>query len=254
MADYYPLIARAVANLPQNTDAARRALYERARRALSAQLGRQSPTLSAADVNRERQSLDEAIRKVEMEAGDQPRSAPRHAAALLDELPNTAASNDPPVRQENGNRRRRTVLVAGGLLASALIVAIGVFAATRMQTASACAPSYPKADTVVIDTGGITTMSGAIAIAIGGPGMTAAQSMPAGPIVVWVVRNITDKESKELSKAGYDFRSGSAYIWRQSGTAPFDWSALKDVKYLCDFDTSLTDEQIIAAFLHKASK
>ena len=35
MADYYPLIARAVAGLDKNTGDARRALYERARAALN---------------------------------------------------------------------------------------------------------------------------------------------------------------------------------------------------------------------------
>jgi rubrerythrin len=67
MADYYPLIARAVAGLPQNTDAARRALYDRARNALVAQLRGQTPTLRDSEIARERRALDDAIGKVETE-------------------------------------------------------------------------------------------------------------------------------------------------------------------------------------------
>ena len=68
MADYYPLIARAVAGLEKNTGDARRALYERARTALVAQLRSVKPPLSENDVTRERLALEEAIRKVEAEA------------------------------------------------------------------------------------------------------------------------------------------------------------------------------------------
>ncbi len=66
MADYYPLIARAVANLQRNTDATRRVLYESARSALATQLrGR-----SEAEVARECHALDDAIRQVETEEND----------------------------------------------------------------------------------------------------------------------------------------------------------------------------------------
>jgi hypothetical protein len=68
MADYYPLIARAVAGLEKNTGDARRALYERARTALVAQLRSVTPALSENDVTRERLALEESIRKVEAEA------------------------------------------------------------------------------------------------------------------------------------------------------------------------------------------
>jgi len=68
MADYYPLIARAVAGLEKNTGDARRALYERARTALVAQLRGVNPPLSENDVTRERLALEESIRKVEAEA------------------------------------------------------------------------------------------------------------------------------------------------------------------------------------------
>src|SRR5215467_5021883 len=71
MADYYPLIARAVAGLEKNTGDARRALYERARTALVAQLRGVTPSLSESDVTRERLALEEAIRKVEAESARQ---------------------------------------------------------------------------------------------------------------------------------------------------------------------------------------
>jgi hypothetical protein len=80
MTDYYPLIAKAA--IGQSSGEARRALYDRARSALVAQLRGMEPPLPEADITRERLSLDEAIRKVESEAarrsrGDQPaRPAP----------------------------------------------------------------------------------------------------------------------------------------------------------------------------------
>src|SRR5215475_6605201 len=76
MADYYPLIARAVAGLERNTGDARRALYERARSALVAQLRGVTPALSESDVTRERLALEEAIRKVEAESARQTLSEP----------------------------------------------------------------------------------------------------------------------------------------------------------------------------------
>lgn len=66
MTDYYPLIARAVANLPQKTEAARRALYERARSALIAELRGRSESEAA----RECGFLEEAIGKAERKAKD----------------------------------------------------------------------------------------------------------------------------------------------------------------------------------------
>ena len=68
MTDYYPLIVRAVEGLDRSTGEARRALYERARNALVAQLRSNQPPLLDADITKERLALEEAIRKVEAEA------------------------------------------------------------------------------------------------------------------------------------------------------------------------------------------
>ncbi len=71
MADYYPLISRAVAGLEKNNGENRRALYERARAALIAQLRGVNPPLPETDITRERLALEESIRKVEAEAARQ---------------------------------------------------------------------------------------------------------------------------------------------------------------------------------------
>ncbi len=94
MADYYPLIARAVAGLEKNTGEARRALYERARTALVAQLRGINPPLQEAEITRERLALEEAIRKVEAEAArrsridtDAPQPPPAVAARAAPRRP-----------------------------------------------------------------------------------------------------------------------------------------------------------------------
>lgn len=105
MADYYPLIARAVAGLDNNTGEARRAVYDRARSALLAQLRGAEPRLPDADITRERLALEAAIRKVETEAvrGGQPApqmpgqpSAPRPAAPSASSMPPREAAKTPP--------------------------------------------------------------------------------------------------------------------------------------------------------------
>src|SRR5207247_2222876 len=81
MADYYPLIARAIAGLdPSAPGESRRALYERARAALIQQLRSVDPPLSESEITRERLSLEEAVRKVESEAAQRAREAPAGGA------------------------------------------------------------------------------------------------------------------------------------------------------------------------------
>ena len=78
MADYYPLIKRAIAGLdPSAPGESRRALYERARSALIAQLRGLDPPLTESEITRERLSLEEAVRKVEAEAAQLAREASR---------------------------------------------------------------------------------------------------------------------------------------------------------------------------------
>src|SRR5262245_41604363 len=81
MADYYPLISRAVAALEKNNGENRRALYERARAALLAQLRGVTPALEESDITRERLALEESIRKVEAEAARQFVEASRQMSA-----------------------------------------------------------------------------------------------------------------------------------------------------------------------------
>ncbi|KMO43960.1 histidine kinase, partial [Methylobacterium tarhaniae] len=97
MADYYPLLARALEALPDRSPDMRHTVYERARAALIGQLRSLDPPLSEADIEAERVSLDRAIARLEIEHGGQPEpappeppqeaSAPREASEPPPELP-----------------------------------------------------------------------------------------------------------------------------------------------------------------------
>ena len=84
MNDYYPVIARAVAD--RGTGESRRSVYERARRAV-AQLHFNQPALLDADIAKEQLALEEAIREVEAEAARNSQTEIRAAAPPSEGLP-----------------------------------------------------------------------------------------------------------------------------------------------------------------------
>lgn len=87
MAEYYPLLVRAVSGLAESTPDARRSIYERARAALLGQLRAVQPPVPEPDIERESRSLDDAIARIEDEiaarlaSGQSPAEASKPAAA-----------------------------------------------------------------------------------------------------------------------------------------------------------------------------
>ena len=65
MADYYPLLERAVSSLPDPTPENRRAIYDRARKALIAQLQNVKPAVASTYIDRECHALDLAVARLE---------------------------------------------------------------------------------------------------------------------------------------------------------------------------------------------
>jgi hypothetical protein len=103
MADYYPLIAKAVSGLDKSTGETRRALYDRARTALLAQLRGVEPALSEPDITRERLALEEAIRRVEAEAVRRSRGEPlpTRSESRREQDPRTDDPTDQPQELPN---------------------------------------------------------------------------------------------------------------------------------------------------------
>jgi hypothetical protein len=97
MADYYPLLSRAVAALPAQSPEARRAIYDRASKALMGQLKSLQPPVPAADIANEERALKEAIARIELEyAAQTPAQAAQ--AAIEAALNDIGGSPKPPQR------------------------------------------------------------------------------------------------------------------------------------------------------------
>ncbi len=103
MADYYSILKKTIASLPENNGAARRSVYSRARNAIVNQLKAYEPPLSPSEITSEQLRLEEAIRKVEAEAareslGLSPASAvgqERQTAAVAAPQPEQVADQQP---------------------------------------------------------------------------------------------------------------------------------------------------------------
>ena len=106
MAEYYPLLAKAVANQKDSTPESRRALYERARTALLNQLRNAQPPVADADIKREEAALNAATARVEREvqakftdsllAADEPRAAAPPLQTHASQAPVARRSPLPP--------------------------------------------------------------------------------------------------------------------------------------------------------------
>jgi hypothetical protein len=91
MADYYPLLAKAIAGLTDSTAEARHAIYERARRALFGQLRNLDPPVPEEAIEREAQALERAVAQLETELTS--RSGPGSGAVSAE--PDLAGSGPP---------------------------------------------------------------------------------------------------------------------------------------------------------------
>ena len=67
MADYFVILKRAVDAMPDSGREQRQAIYDKARKALLAQLQNMDPPLAASEISKQRMALEEAVRAVERE-------------------------------------------------------------------------------------------------------------------------------------------------------------------------------------------
>ena len=107
MADYYPILARAVCGLATNNAQTRHELYEHAREFLVAELRRRDPQISTSGIIGERVILETAILRLESESRFMRERSPVTLINRLDAL-----------RESNGNREptSETVLDFASLL------------------------------------------------------------------------------------------------------------------------------------------
>lgn len=96
MADYYSLISRAIAALPQQTPDTRQAVYERARKALFNQLRGIQPPVAEADIAAEGRALEEAIARLEIELASKNAPPQKPAPSKTEQSPGAAPRQRTP--------------------------------------------------------------------------------------------------------------------------------------------------------------
>ncbi|HMK67588.1 MAG TPA: hypothetical protein VK433_03490 [Stellaceae bacterium] len=127
MADYYPLLSRALSNLGEAAGPdVRRAIFDRARTSLMAQLERAEPPLSADQIERERALLEAVIARLEMEARSRSKPASHLPRRFVKELsgqseddgseadeieqPSEPEVSSPPAEEDHGDSVRHEEL------------------------------------------------------------------------------------------------------------------------------------------------
>jgi hypothetical protein len=235
MADYYPLIAKAVAALDPNTPEARQAIYDRARTALTRQLASMDPPPPGDVIEREIGALDAVVARLEAEHAPPPRpvagsgDTPRPPVETPEEAPvdKVVASPRPqaPVRKKTGPSRKPLYAV-GGALGLVVVAAIGTLAYLRRNEPPAVAnqrpavsspapvsPSAPKTDDRVASGGsGEARPAPVTPAAPAPPPPLSAQPQPVQPAIAVANRLVMAMEGTDRPE-NLVVRQGTV-VWR----------------------------------------
>lgn len=166
MADYYPLLTRAIATLPDQDPAKRQAIYRRAREALERQLRGLDPPLGEADILKETLALEDVIRRIEADYAELP---PIVASEPEAPAPSAEAESPPPADTiGKGSADETTVTEAEKPASEAPAEPV-----VAIQPARSRQPERPKAETRQdIEKGrrklGYLAIAGALAILVMG--------------------------------------------------------------------------------------
>ena len=146
MADYYPLLRKAVDALDRPDRDERYAVYERARRTVVNRLRGDDPPWSDAEIDAQILALDDAVRRIERELEPEPAAPPAATA------PAAAPAVTPPAARAAPPRAATRVSkwVLGGAATAVLLIAVaGGYMAYRDQGRPRAEPPMRDAAAVV---------------------------------------------------------------------------------------------------------
>jgi hypothetical protein len=136
MADYYPLLSKAVTSLSSNTPEARQGIYDRARLALTRQLASIDPPVEPATVERELDALARVFERIEGEQAQeihqiQRDPPPAEADTAIVSAPPLDTISRPQVRRQDRASGRNPLIAVGVAIGTVVVVAIATLAYLR---------------------------------------------------------------------------------------------------------------------------
>jgi YD repeat-containing protein len=121
-----------------------------------------------------------------------------------------------------------------------------------------CGANLPKADNLLMSFSGsgkthnwYYTAAGNTFTMISNNGLPNGL-IPSGPLLILIIRGSSEATKLSFSEADIEFKEGEVYTWDANGKRRFPKDVKADIAYLCDFNRSLNDKELIKIFLKDA--